>query len=151
MRTPASNAGVHVFAPVMAATDKVRLSSREASNKNAVPYQKALVYLIQLLLFVFHRSAFQIRLYKPLMSSLNLFVTTAKWRETWTQSLPKPVTGWHLSPISSLSSGEQLKIIYSLIVRHFTHSQCEALHLSASHHKTTVKDRADSLCNWKSP
>lgn len=41
MRTPASNAGVHVFAPVMAATDKVRLSSREASNKNAVPYQKS--------------------------------------------------------------------------------------------------------------
>lgn len=113
--------------------------------------KKALVYLIQLLLFVFHRSAFQIRLYKPLMSFLNLFVTTAKWRETWTQSLPKPVTGWHLSPISSLSGREQLKILYSLIVRHFTHSQCEALHLSTSHHKTTVKDRADSLCNWKSP
>lgn len=41
LKTPDSNPSVHVFAPVMAATDKMWLSSREVSNKNVVQYQKS--------------------------------------------------------------------------------------------------------------
>lgn len=151
LRTPHSNPGVRIFAPVMAATDKMWLSSREVSNKNVVPYQKSVCISHPAPALCLSLKCFSDMTVQACYVFLEPVCHYGQVKRNM-NTVTSQASHW-LTPKSHFQSQQWGETQNSL----FSHCQefhpftMGALHLSASHHKTTAKERADSLCNWKSP